>query len=667
LTHFAPSHSKEKPAMLSRACLFILAVFVCVSPTAGAQGSDLSGAVVVVRGDGPGLATAATVLVEEVEKRTGLRWDRATEPPASGASIELSLAADGAPGPEGFTINAAADGKVSIAGADARGILFGVGYLLRQLDWAKGKAALTEPIAVSTKPEYPIRGHQLGYRARANSWDAWTPEQFDQHIRELAIFGTNAIENIPFQDDQPSPHMKVTRAEMNRKLGEICDRYDLDYWVWTPADYDLKDEAKRAQALKDHEAFYADCPRLNGVFFPGGDPGDNHPREVMPFLEDLSKILAKYHPEARLWLSPQGFRGEKLDYMFAWIDEHKPEWLGGLVGGPGSPPLEELRARLDKRYPLRDYPDITHIVRCQYPALTLDQAFALTLGRECIMSRPVFYKRVHHLTAPFTDGFISYSDGVHDDVHKALWSQLGWDSTRDPRDILIEYCRFFFGPDVAERAADGLFALERNWDGPVRYNGAIDGTLKLWQALEAEHPELKDNWRWQMYLVRAYYDAYVRERLFRETALEEEANALLAKAEGRTPAQAMADALRVLQQVDSQPTRPDLRNRVIELYDDLFNSIQLQSDMKKYGASGSERGASLEFLDYPLNNRWWLEDEFKKVTELPDEAAQWARLEELRTWENPGPGSFYENGDCHHFPAIAWSVPSRFTQASHTG
>jgi hypothetical protein len=95
--------------------------------------------------------------------------------------------------------------------------------------------------------------------------------------------------------------------------------------------------------------------------------------------------------------------------------------------------------------------------------------------------------------------------------------------------------------------------------------------------------------------------------------------------------------------VDANPTRPDLRDRIIALFDDLYHSIGLQTDTKRYQASGTERGCSLDFLDYPLNNRWWLEDEFKKVESLPDAAAQWSRLDELRKWEDPGPGSFYDD------------------------
>ena len=96
--------------------------------------------------------------------------------------------------------------------------------------------------------------------------------QFEQYIRELAIFGANCVENIPFQDDSPGPLMRVPRKEMNVRMSEICRRYDQDYWLWTPADFDLADAAKRAKALQEHEALYKACPRLDAHLHPRRRP-----------------------------------------------------------------------------------------------------------------------------------------------------------------------------------------------------------------------------------------------------------------------------------------------------------------------------------------------------------------------------------------------------------
>ncbi|HTI49486.1 MAG TPA: hypothetical protein VL475_00990, partial [Planctomycetaceae bacterium] len=648
--------------------IVLLAIWAAVASVAAVAQAEISlERINVVAGEGDRFRVPAQVLVEEIARRTGITWTIADKPAATGSiTFRQAAPADGI-GTEGFRIATETGNvpRITISAAGRRGGLLAVGYVLRQLDWSKGRIALAQPLSVTQAPEYAIRGHQLGYRAQANSYDAWDEKIYDRYIRELAFFGTNCIENIPFQDDRPTPIMPLSRPEMNRVMAKICDKYDVDYWVWTPADFDLTNAEKRAAALKFHEAFYKDCPRLDAIFFPGGDPGDNHPREVMPFLVDVAAILAKYHPKAKVWMSLQGFEGEKTDYFFDWLKEHKPDWLGGLVAGPGSPPLADLRARLDKRYPLRDYPDITHVVRCQYPELNLDPVFSLTAGREPINPRPLFYAGVFAETAPHTNGFLSYSDGCHDDVNKVIWSSLAWNSKQSPRSILVEYARCFFSAADAESIADGILALEKNWDGSLRDNTAVPVTLERWQGLEKAHPELRGDWRWQMLLIRAYYDAYQRERLLRETALEQEAYRQLEQKPGRLPTDAMDAALRVLSRAQSEPIRPDLRARLVELFDELYRSIRFQSSVEKYHAIHPQRGCMLDFLDYPLNNRFWLEDEFHKIRSLPDLERRWQRLEELRTWENPGPGSFYDDiGHVGRSPHVARRADRRNEAAS---
>lgn len=549
--------------------------------------------------------------------------------------------------PEGFVLDVSGEieaGRpvVWVVGADPRGVLFGVGKLLRTLEMAKGRVALDAGTSVATSPAYPIRGHQLGYRERANSWDAWDERQFERYIRELAIFGANCVENIPFQGAPSGPLMKRPRKEMNVRMSAICQRYGLDYWLWVPADFDLTDSVRRARALEEHEALYRACPRLDAIFVPGGDPGENEPEHLLPFLKDLAGLLARSHPRAKVWLSLQGFRPDRAEEVYRYLDAEKPEWFGGMVCGPSSPPLAQTRKRLDPRYPIRHYPDLTHNVRAQFPVPWWDPALAGTLGREAINPRPLQFAALHNALAPFTAGFLSYSDGVHDDVNKIVWTGLAWAPETPVREILREYTRFFFAAEVAEPAADGLLALEQNWIGSLRDNGGVEATLALWEGLERRAPQLETNWRWQMCLVRAAYDAYIRTRLIDESALEDEANAALAEAPTRGADAAIERALAILRRREAGSVRPRLRRRIETLCDALFHSIGLQTSVPKHQASSPERGCILDFVDHPLNNRWWLEDQFATVRALPTEPEKLARLEQLRTWENPGPGSFYD-------------------------
>lgn len=210
--------------------------------------------------------------------------------------------------------------------------------------------------------------------------------------------------------------MKTPRREINRAMSEIYRRYGLDYWAWIPADFDLNDAARCKQFLDRCKEFFTGSPELTGVFFPGGDPGSNPPELVLPFLSDMAALLARSHPRAKIWLSLQWFTPAQVDSIYKFIDEQKPSWLGGLVAGPSSPPIPETRRRLPAQYRLRSYPDITHNKLCQHQVPQWDQAYALTLGREAINPRPAEFAAIHNLMAPYTDGFISYSDGVHDDV-----------------------------------------------------------------------------------------------------------------------------------------------------------------------------------------------------------------------------------------------------------
>lgn len=624
---------------------------------------DLSKATILVSKEikKPMYETVGNVLAEEIEKRTKIEFVKSNDW-GSNTTIALVLQSETdvfgekVPGrkstdkthikKEGYRIVHKKNGKKNILwiiGADARGILYGIGKLLRIAEMESGQIKITNELDILSEPEYALRGHQFGYRNTANSWDAWTVEQFDQHFREQMLFGANSFENIPFQDPSSSPHFKVNPQEMEVRMSEICKKYDADYWVWTPAPHDLNIPNAHQEGLKEQEEFYARCPRLDGVFVPGGDPGENHPSKLIPYLKDLSVVLKKYHPNAGIWVSLQGFNEEKVTYFFDYLKSETPDWLTGLVYGPSSPPIDLERELLPKKYLHRFYPDITHTVRCHYPVERWDQAFALTLGREATNPQPLQYTKLFNKDIGYTDGFITYSDGSHDDVNKVVWSQLGWNSTQDVQDIISEYCQFFFGPKVAEESAKGIFALEQNWVGPALGNEVITETLALWQKMETQHPELIDNWRWQQLVMRAYYDAYIKERLTYEKGLEMKAYDILAKAETIGAEKAVNDALVYLKKADTEFVAQNLKQKVFEYAEGLFHSIGAQTSVSKYKAKSAERGAILDFIDYPLNNRWWLEDEFEKVKKLSTEKQKLARLKFISAYEFPSEGSFYDN------------------------
>ncbi len=607
---------------------------------------------------------AVTMLVEEVEKRSGFRWTTSTAwPSAAQPVIALTQAASltqfrgryanepaAAAGAEGYRVwveRGGATPAVFVVGNDARGVLFGVGRLLRTLRMRKGSVTLDDALRISTAPKVRLRGHQLGFRPKTNSYDGWTVAMWEQYIRDLAVFGTNAIELIPPRSDDAadSPHFPLPPMRMMIEMSRLADEYGLDVWIWYPAlDKDYSDPKIVEFALQEWGEVFRQLPRVDAVFVPGGDPGHTPPKVLMALLEKQAANLRRYHPRAGMWVSPQGFSQAWLEEFFGLL-RAEPAWLTGIAAGPQIRiPLAELRARVPKRYPIRDYPDITHSRHCQYPVPDWDTAFALTEGREVINPRPLGHARIFRYARPHTDGFITYSEGCNDDVNKILWSALGWDPDADVVGILREYARYFISERWEDAFAQGLLALERNWQGPLLTNAGVDITLEQFRTLErAATPQELANWRFQMALYRAYYDACLRSRLIRETALEEEAMAALRDAPRSGSLTALTAAERILARAQDPGPAGPWRARVFELAEALFQSIRMQLSVPRYHAIAVERGANLDSIDVPLNNRPWLEERFAEIRKLGSEAERLRAIEEIVNWTNPGPGGFYDD------------------------
>ncbi|MHC4575055.1 MAG: hypothetical protein ACYS76_13145 [Planctomycetota bacterium] len=378
---------------------------------------------------------------------------------------------------------------VCAAGYDDRGTLFAVGRLLRVLDMGRDSLKLDTDIRISTAPQYPLRGHQLGYRPKTNSYDAWDIKMWEQYYRDMIVFGMNAVELIPpaSDDAEDSPHFPKPKLEMMVDMSRLAADYGLDVWIWFTAldeidgvkvDYG---DAKTVEAsLEEWGEVFRKLPKIDDVFVPGGDPGNTHPAILLPFMEKQKKVLVKYHSKARIWVSPQNFdrKGRNRDGWYkAFINilrNDSPDWLDGVVFGPTVPvSLPDLRKDVPAKYPIRRYPDITHTRSAPYAVQDWDKAFDDTLGREPINPRPVAYAQIFRATQDYAIGFISYSEGCNDDFNKVLWSCLGWDPDMKVEDIVKEYSRYFISRRYEDKFARGLFGLERNWVGPLKDNESV--------------------------------------------------------------------------------------------------------------------------------------------------------------------------------------------------
>jgi hypothetical protein len=654
--------------------------------------TDLTGAVVVTPAESSAREKkAVAMLVDEVHKRTQIRWPVVTSWPKddvpvvavgragalatfAGKLVDAPKSDSAQKAAEGFQLRSRGS-QVVVAGNDERGVLFGIGFLLRHMHMNPRSIALDDNLQVTTAPKYPLRGHQLGYRPKTNSYDAWDLAQWEQYYRDLAVFGCNAVESVPprTDDDATSPHFPLPPIEMMVGMSRLADEYGLDVWIWFPAmDKDYSDPKTVESALAEWAEVFKKLPRIDVIFVPGGDPGHTQPKHLMALLEKQTKSLRQYHPRAQMWVSPQSFNRTWLDEFYAIVNG-EPDWLGGIVFGPQvRVSLPQLRAAIPKRYPIRHYPDITHSRQCQYPVPDWDLAHALTSNREGINPRPLGEATIFRLLQPYTIGFLTYSEGCNDDVNKAVWSGLGWNPDAKVVDILREFSRYYIGDRYADDFAQGLLALERNWQGALIANDGVYATLEQFQSMEkSASPEVLKNWRFQQALYRAYYDAYVRARLIHETQLEERAMDRLRQASQLGALAALNEAEQILDASDKR-VATDWRDRVFALADDLFASIKMQTSVPKYKAIGVDRGATLDTLDVPLNDKLWLKERFAVLRDLSVEEERLAGIRALVDWTNPGPGGFYDDlGKLHSQPHLVvgpgFERDPAFLESSHAG
>lgn len=555
---------------------------------------------------------AAGLFAEEICLRTGVLPTFSDVPCSPAVSFELCNETI-LPNKDSYRLSLE-NSVLTISAFGLRGLIFGFSLFLRKTTYECCKVTLIKDISGKYIPAMKMRGHQLGYRTTPNTYDAWSFDDYYRYYRDMMFFGSNMCEHMPIEKFEQVKNrlMKYDIEELLVEATRLADELDMDVSIWYPNNNESIEDAvvRRKRVFKM-------MPRLNAVFPPGGDPGEFEPHEFVDRCIAISKVMKQAHPTAEMWPSAQ-----KPHSMPDWGEgfikkmENLPEEITGVITGPNRAfTLDELRRRLPAKYPIRFYPDITHNVRCEHPVhFNRDDwhfSLASTLSRESINPRPTEYQLLHRLIRRYVVGSVSYSEGVSDDLNKMVWSDMDFFPDCSLNDTLLDYSRVFFYGLPAQKVADGILGLERNWEGDPYENPHIEHTLNIWQTLLAQHPSMIDNWRFVMCLFRAECDALVKRRRSFELELIEKAKHELSK--GR-----LKSAKEVLS-VDFDEDYKVLHKDIFALADKLFHQIGLQLDVENYGTDSWERGATLDTIDLPVTDRPWFLNKIQSALAMPTE------------------------------------------------
>lgn len=572
---------------------------------------------------------AAEIFREEIKKRNGKAPD---DTPSKVCTFFFNQ--DDSMDRDSYNIRIS-DNSITFTARGIRGFMYAIGMFLRKTVYKNGQIFLIEDISGDYSPYMKIRGHQLGWRTTSNTYEAWNENDYYAYIKELMFFGCNTFEHTVFDDEPQNRNalMQYSETEFISRCNKKAKELDMDISYWYPND----DKVTESSAEKRYDFFKA--VQYGDIYFPpGGDPGELNADEFINSTIETAKKIRTILPDIKIYpsaQSPHGF-GEWGD---VFIEEMKklPQEIDGIITGPNcAMPLHELRKRLPKQYPIRLYPDITHNLRCEYP-VHFDRddwhySLSSTLSREAINPRPTEYRKIHRMTRQYIIGSVSYSEGINDDINKFVWSDLDFFPDTELCDTIADYARLFFPGADTQKAVNGIFGLEKNWEGDPAENPHIGSTHQFFEDMQKENPELSENARFLMCLFRAKCDLFVKIKRTTENKYVRQAKKYLAAFD-------IANAEKQLNTPLPEACRK-IREDIERIGEKLFKKVGLQLDTKRYSAKNWERGATLDTIDNPVSDRLWLLDRLRYAKSLGiDEQKRF--ISSLLNRNTTKPGEYY--------------------------
>jgi hypothetical protein len=486
---------------------------------------------------GPTGGKIVEVFARVVAERSGLRVVEGAAP-----VVELAMA----PGmrAEGFTITDA-PGGVRVTGHDARGVLYGLGRLLHEADFAPGHFA-PGPWRGTSVPAKPIRGIYFATHFH-NFYHEAPLDEVTRYIEELALWGGNTV-SVWFDYhhyrgiDDPAAQAMLARL---RGMLQAAEALGLDAsltslanegYADTPVELRAEWQAQHGYHAAPQGHYHVElCPAkpgaidlrlrwLDEVFeaFSGIDlrylwiwPYDQGgctcaacaPWGVNGFLEIAEPVARAYRarfPEGRVLLSTWYFdrfttgEWDGLARAFA----AKPAWVDALIVDDAGDafPAYPLAHGAPGGLPMVTFPEIS-MYRC------------IPWGGYGANPLPAHLQAIWQACGAVAAGGFPYSEGIYEDLNKVLCAQWQWDPSRPAAAIVDAYLRDCCGTRDVAGVAEAVGLLEANntheiHNSRIAFTPTADAARALALLDAADLPTYaRTGWRWRQLYLRAVIDA----------------------------------------------------------------------------------------------------------------------------------------------------------------
>ncbi|MCU0521170.1 MAG: hypothetical protein MUF84_10820 [Anaerolineae bacterium] len=446
----------------------------------------------VDRQPGALIRKAAQLLARELVERSGVI---ATEDTSADAIVQLTT--DPSIAAEGFRVTSEHGNAITVAGGDDRGVLYGVGKLLRGSRFEDGEVELSDWRGASI-PARAIRGMYFATHF-GNAYAAAPVEAIERYVEELALWGCNALavwfDMHTYRGlDDPAAQAMIDRL---RRILSAANAVGIRGGLTTIANEGYTDspEALRADWTAGHDGYTS-------------PPGDHYHREICPSKPGGLDYITTTRSEmldafadldiAYVWIwpydqggctckqcAPWGANGflrtaepvaalvrQKLPnaqvILSTWYFDHftAGEWEGlARAFAGGAPPWVDLLLAGD----FGGFPDaLTRLgvpgglPVVSFPEISMEGN--LPWGGYGANPRPSAWEAYEHANGHLLAGAFPYSEGIYEDINKVLTLQLGWSPEASAESIVREYAAYEVGPAVADDVVRLVSALESGLD-----------------------------------------------------------------------------------------------------------------------------------------------------------------------------------------------------------
>ena len=474
------------------------------------------------------MRNTARILERQVAQRCGAK---VTTSGVSALTLEFSV--EPGFGAEGFRIADGPSGTIRVIGNDERGLLYGVGKLLRSSRFDQGGFTPGSWRGQSV-PDGQFRAIYLASHFRS-FYEAAPAAEAQEYLEDLALWGFNTVivrfPQFQFQDFTDPGARKL--LDQLRGLFRAAKAAGMDVGLVEAANQGFASTPREflAQPVPDGWG-------RRGALGVNLCPAKPSARQLL--LQNWAALLDQFSDTGLDWVVscpydeggcgcpqcwPWGVRGHielskavsqlaRRKYprcrfvLSTWLYDSPPagEWTGlARVLAEDKGWVDHLMADAHEdypRYPL-DNPVPGDLPLLNFPEISMWGRSPW--GGFGATPMPARFQRLWNQVKGKVRGGMPYSEGIYEDINKVICGQFYWAKDRAALDTVREYIAFEFSPDVVEDVATAVNLLE---DTHTKLSEKSTKARELLQQAEARlTPQARKSWRWRILYLRSVVDA----------------------------------------------------------------------------------------------------------------------------------------------------------------